>query len=59
MPFKLKRSTKVSTVGKRKIRTNGFKVVNTITGRTLSRKPLSKAKATRQLRAVYRNVKRL
>jgi len=57
MPFEIKRSTKLSTVGRRKIRTNGFKVVNSITGRPLSRKPLSKAKAKRQLRAVYRNVK--
>jgi hypothetical protein len=58
MPFEIKRSTKVTTVGRRKIRTNGFKVVNSITGRPLSRKPLSKVKALRQLGAVYRNVKR-
>ena len=35
----------------------GYKVVSKNTGRTHSRKPMTKAKATAQLRALYANVR--
>ena len=55
MPFTIK--VVKSKVGTRRIRKRGYKVVNTNTGKQFSKRPLSKAMATRQLRALYRNVK--